>query len=378
VPAVPRLLGLLKKPLELEIPLEHVVSGHALDLKGAIARAKVSGVPDLDAHVRFCRTAEESGIESVLTAFGYHRPAPLLLATAVGMRTERIKFMVAVRSGVCSPTLFVQQVNTVSVMLGGRICLNMVAGHTPEEQAYYGDFLSHNERYERADEFLSICRALWSQQGEVSFHGRFYRVEKARLNTPFLSQERVAPELFIGGNSEQAEALTLKHGECLWRFPHAPEHLRPRVAALTAQGKEVGLIVSVIARPTRGEALRAASDLLSQVGQQSQRTHQEFYRKSDSVAFRSTLALAAQEGTEWLTPYLWTGAVPYLGAPSIALVGSAREVANAMLEYKEIGISQFLMLGWPDIEEMAYFGGEVLPLIRQEERRSERAPPSRN
>jgi alkanesulfonate monooxygenase len=101
--------------------------------RGAKARAAV-GIPSIDTLARFCRHAEECEIESLLTAFGFHRPDPLVLASALGMLTSRIKFMVAIRSGVMSPTLFVQQVNSISTITDGRICLKIVAGHTPVEQ----------------------------------------------------------------------------------------------------------------------------------------------------------------------------------------------------------------------------------------------------
>jgi alkanesulfonate monooxygenase len=85
------------------------------------------------------------------------------------------------------------------------------------------------------------------------------------------------------------------------------------------------------------------------------------------VAFRSTLELAENSPTDWLTPYLWTGAVAHLGSPAIALVGTPEEITTAIMEYKEIGISQFLFMGWPDIDEMTFFGQSVLPLIRERE-----------
>jgi alkanesulfonate monooxygenase len=70
------------------------------------------------------------------------------------------------------------------------------------------------------------------------------------------------------------------------------------------------------------------------------------------------------QGSAWVTPWLWTGAVPYLEAPSIALVGSFDEIAQAIISYKQSGITQFLFMGWPDFEEMEYFGSGVLPLVR--------------
>src|ERR1700686_725450 len=166
------------------------MSSAGSELKGAKARAAQNGIPDLAAHVAYCEAAESCGIESLLTAFGFHRPDPMTLAGALGVLTSKVKFMGAVRSGVISPTAFVQQVNTISTLTNGRICLNVVGGHTPKEQRAYGDFLSHDERYARTDEFLSICRALWVDEGPVSFKGAYYEIEDAAVKTPFVSSER--------------------------------------------------------------------------------------------------------------------------------------------------------------------------------------------
>jgi len=140
--------------------------------------------------------------------------------------------------------------------------------------------------------------------------------------------------------------------------PEPPSTLCQKIAPLLDAGKEAGLLMSLIARPTRGEALRAAREL---VAGGSRRTHEEFASRSDSVAFTSAYRAA---DTEWLTPTLWTGAVPYFGAPSMALVGSFDDVAEAILDFQAIGISQFLLLGWPDEEELALFASEVLPRVR--------------
>ena len=333
--------------------------------RGAQARALL-GVPELETLVRFCRHAEECEIDSVLTAFGFHRPDPIVLAGAIGALTTRIKFMVAVRSGVFSPTAFVQQVNSVSALTNGRICINVVAGHTPEEQRYYGDFLGHDERYDRTDEFLSVCHAFWKREAEVDFEGKYYRIEKGKLNVPFVAPDRAVPEIFLGGGSQRAEEMALKHADCLWRMPEKPDVLRQRVPELVAKGIEVGLLVSLIIRPTHREAVAATEDLLEEVGARPRRTHEDFAKRSDSVAFTSMYALAAK-GEEWLTDYLWSGAVPFLGAPAMAIVGSPDEVADALFEFREAGITQFLFMGWPDMTEMSNFHNEVLPRVRSRE-----------
>ena len=275
--------------------------------------------------------------------------------------------MVACRAGLISPTAFVQQINTLSTLIQGRVLINMVCGHTPHELRYYGDFLPHDERYDRTDEFLTVCRAFWRGEERVNFKGKYYRVEDGRLNTPFISDEREAPEIYLGGNSEKAAELAASHASCLWRFADSPARVRPAIAPVLEKGTEVGLLVALIARPTREEALRAAHSLIENFGADTKQIHREFAKKSDSVAFTSTYKLAEAAESAWLTSCLWTGAVPYLGAPAIALVGSFEDIAAAIMEYKALGISQFLFLGWPDIEEMTFFGGGVLPIVRERE-----------
>jgi alkanesulfonate monooxygenase len=329
------------------------------------ARAEVSGIPDLEAHVAFCRTAERAGLEYLLTAFGSHRPDAVVLATALGMATERIKFLVAVRSGLCSPTAFVQQINTISVLTGGRVGLNFVNGHSESEQRYYGDFLDHDQRYARSDEFLEICRALWAGRGPVTHAGRHFRVEGAVLNTPFRSPERNAPEIYVGGASAQAVRQACRHDACLLTTPASAEQLAARLAPLREHGGRAGLIVGLIARQTREAALAAAEALRQRTGAAARAVHRSFRAQSSSTAFATTFDRSLE--CEWLSPTLWTGAVPLLGPSATALLGSYDEIADTLLDYGRSGIREFLFLGWPDLDEMQRFGGELAPRIRERE-----------
>lgn len=324
-----------------------------------------TGLPDLEAQIHFCRRAEESGIDSLLTDFGFAKPDPILLAAAMGMATEKMKFIVAYRSGLLCPTIFVQQLNTLSTLINGRFSLNIVAGHSPEEQRYYGDYLSHDERYARTEEFLSICKSLWKRNGDVSFDGKYYKLENAKLNTPFVSNGRTSPEIFIGGSSPPAQELAVKHGTCWMQIADTPEKVRTRVVPALEAGIEVGLRMAIIARPTREEAVSAAHQLIEGLDedQKDNEKEKEFVGKSDSVSIRATYG----HEDEWLTSYLWTGAVRKIGGTGIALVGGPEEVASAIMEYREIGITQFIFSGWPKLDEMVYFGKEILPLVRKKE-----------
>jgi alkanesulfonate monooxygenase len=334
-------------------------------LRRAQAQPAQSGLPDLAGHVAFCRRAEASGIESLLMAFGFARPDPVGYSIALGQHTDKIKFLVAVRSGVSSPTYFVQQINTLSALIGGRVCVNIIAGRVPAEQRYYGDFLLHDKRYERTDEFWSICHALWRDTGLVDFTGHHYRVEGARLTTPFVSNDSSRPEIYLGGNSDQAFALAMRHADCLLTFPDTPERMAPRIRPVLDSSTDVGLLVSLICKPSRAEALDAANELVADAGEQARAEHGAMRNRVDSVGYRTTYDLAAQA---WPTRYLWTGAVPYLGPPGISLVGSPDDIVAAITEYRMIGVTQFLFMGHPDLEQLTYFGEEILPRVRERER----------
>lgn len=331
------------------------------------ARTAMSAVPEFDVLLNFCRTAEECGMDSLLTAFGSYRPDPIAMAAALGVKTSKIKFMIAIRSGVNVPAQFVQQVNTVSALTNGRVCLNIVNGHTPDELANFGDFLDHGGRYARTDEFLAVCNAFWHRgDGLVNYEGTHYRVRNGRLGSRYISPDgRVAPEIFVGGNSASAEETVIRHADCLWRFPDVLPVVAGTATRLAAAGKETGLILSMIARATRDEAVSEAAALQASFDDNAKKVHEQALARTDSVASRNVYGLANE--AEWLTPTLWTGAVPFMGPASVALVGSYDEVADAMMDYKAAGVSQFLLLGWPDIEEMQIFAREVAPRVRARE-----------
>jgi alkanesulfonate monooxygenase len=323
-----------------------------------------AALPDMEGWTQFARSAEEAGIESVLLSFSRYEPDTIFVACAIGRATMKLKFIVAYRTGLMQPTTFVQQVNTLSALIQGRVALNIVAGSSNLEQRGYGDFLEHDERYARAEEFLTVCHSFWRNEAEVDFKGKYYRVEKGKLHTPFLAPNRNAPEIYVSGHSEQAQHLALSQGSCWLRLIDTPDKLRPLVAGMREREIEVCLRLCVVCRPTREEALKAAQALLPD--EDIERQERGILTRSDSQTLKQALAVADEVG--WMNRSLWAGLVPYYGSSAITLVGTPLELAEAFLEYKQIGVTQFIISGWPKLDEMVIFGREVLPLIRNAER----------
>jgi alkanesulfonate monooxygenase len=327
--------------------------------------ASPAALPDMEGWLRFARNAEEAGIESVLLSFSRYEPDTFFIACAVGQVTTKLKFIAAYRLGLMQPAMFVQQVNTLSGLIGGRIALNIVAGSSPPEQRGYGDFLEHDERYARAEEFLKICRSFWRNDGDVDFEGKYYRLEHGKLLTPFLAPDRTAPEIYVSGQSEAGQRLALRQASCWLRLIDTPEKLGPTVARFRERGVEVALRLCVICRSSREEAIEAAISMLpdEEIGKEER----GILSRSDSQTLKQALAAADNGG--WMNRNLWAGLVPYYGSSAITLLGSPKELADIFIEYKRIGVTQFIIGGWPKLDEMLIFGREVLPLIKQAERR---------
>jgi alkanesulfonate monooxygenase len=312
--------------------------------------------PDLKGWTHFARRAEAAGIDSVLISFSRYEPDPFLVSCALGQAVRKLKFIIAYRSGLMQPATFVQQMNTASALVQGRVSFNIVAGSSSEEQHGYGDFLSHDERYERAEEFLAVCNAFWATDGEVNFKGKHYCVEQGRLATPFMGTDQTRPEIYVSGHSERSETLAYSQGSCWLRVAEAPEKLAPIVARARRRGIDVCLRLCLICRPSREEAVRAAESLLPVDRGESTTT-----LKDDSQMYREGKRIKSDE--HWLNRSLWTGLVPHYGPVWTTLLGTPREIADVLLEYERIGVTEFIISGWPEVDTVDVFGREVLPLL---------------
>jgi alkanesulfonate monooxygenase len=335
--------------------------------RGARFRSEINQFEDLDSQRDFCVRAEDLGLDTVLLPIGFQRADPIVLATVFGLATKRINLMPAARSAVISPTHFVQQVNAVSAFTNGRISINVVSGQGSAELRYYGDFSTHDERYARTDEFWTVCHALWRQEFPVDFEGKFIHVEGARINQAFVAPDRHRPYIYIGGSSDQARRLAIKHADCLLRVVEPPDDLRHKIEPALRAGIEVGIICNLIIGKTHDDAVQAGIALAENAGERGKAAVAEWREKTlESVGFNEIYRLAGDRAS-WLRPYLWTGLVPYMGPMAISLIGDPDEIADAIFAYRRIGVTQFMFQARPDLPTMEFFGTTVLPTIRRRE-----------
>lgn len=327
------------------------------------------GQLDFGEIVDFAQEADRLGVDSLLMGIGFHMPDPLPMLGALVRETQRVKFILAYRPGLLSPTLFAQVVNTVSWMSDGRISLNLVAGTSPAEQAYYGDFLAHDERYARSNEFLDILHRFWRGETPLSFEGEHYRIKDAQVGLGYKGGGR--PEIYISGASEVAQQTAVDHGDCWLRYGDTPEGMAAAAKSVLTQGGRVGTRMHVLARETREEALADLAEMMGDPDEEHRKRIADAVASCDSVAVKTSFHLAETAESDWISPMLFSGAVAYRGE-ALCVVGSYEEVAAYLYEYKVAGISEFIFSGWPTQDEMRIFYTRVLPLLRQHERTSVR------
>ena len=336
----------------------HIVGG------GHGTPALAGGRPASVAYLgQVARSAEQLGFEAALTPTGAWCEDAWLTTAMLSTVSDRLKFLVAFRPGLTAPFLAAQMAGTFQNLTGGRLLLNVVTGGEDHEQRMYGDYLDKDARYDRCGEFLRLVKALWSGD-PISHEGRHYRVENAVLaQTP-----DPLPEIYFGGSSPAALDVAAKHVDVYLTWGEPPAAVAEKIDRVRTladkEGRELryGLRVHTIARDTAEEAWHEAGRLLDGISEEQIRQIQAGLRRSESEGQRRMLALngGTKDGLE-IYPNLWAGVGLVRGGAGTALVGSNTQVADLIEEYAAAGVSEFVLSGYPHLEEAYRFGEGVLP-----------------
>ena len=308
---------------------------------------------------QIARSAEQLGFVGALTPTGAWCEDAWLTTAMLTEVTERLKFLVAFRPGVISPTLAAQMASTFQRLSGGRLLLNVVTGGESHEQRQYGDFLDKDARYARTGEFLGIVRALF--RGEtVDFHGEHLRVEGAKL----AKIPDPPPAIYFGGSSAAAGPVAAEHADVYLTWGEPPEQVAKKLAWIRSLKPDMrfGIRLHVIARDSADAAWAEAERLLRNVSDEAIAAVQAGLHRSESEGQRRMLELNGgnRDGLV-VAPNLWAGIGLVRGGAGTALVGSHVEIADRIEEYAALGIDEFILSGYPHLEEAYWFGEGVLP-----------------
>ncbi|WP_343711256.1 FMNH2-dependent alkanesulfonate monooxygenase [Kosakonia radicincitans] len=312
---------------------------------------------------QIAKAADRLGFSGVLIPTGRSCEDAWLVAASLIPVTQRLKFLVALRPSVVSPTVAARQAATLDRLSNGRALFNLVTGSDPQELAGDGVFLDHNERYEVSSEFTHVWRRLL-EGDTVDYEGKHIHVRGAKLFFPPVQQPR--PPLYFGGSSDVAQDLAAEQVDLYLTWGEPPERVKEKIAQVRAKaaahGRKVrfGIRLHVIVRETTAEAWQAADRLISHLDEETIAKAQSAFARQDSVGQQRMVALHGGKRDQLeISPNLWAGVGLVRGGAGTALVGDGPTVAARINEYAALGIDSFILSGYPHLEE-AYRVGELL------------------
>ncbi|MGN8020306.1 LLM class flavin-dependent oxidoreductase [Phyllobacterium sp. 22229] len=309
------------------------------------------------------------GYTGALFATGAHDV--WVLAGALLPYTERMKFLVAVHPGLIAPTLLAKMAATFQEFSRGRLLINVVSGDAKMLGAY-GMTLPHDQRYDMADEYLTLWHRLFAGES-VTHQGKYFSTEGAKLALP-VGTGIAPPPLWFGGSSDKALDVAAKHVDVYLSWGETPDQIRQKIDAVKERAGrlgrtlEYGIRLYVIVRETDAKAWDAANDLYERMDAVAIAANQRFVSKSDSVGQQRMSALHGGHKPDDLrdleiAPNLWAGIGLVRPGPGTAIVGSPDTVLRTMDAYRLAGVDTFILSGMPLLEEAYRFGELVLPRL---------------
>lgn len=350
------------------------------------------GLIDPDFIAAYARTQEYGGFDRALIAYHSGAPDGVLLAAHAARDTRRLGLLVAHRPGVVAPTVAARQFATLDHLSGGRAAVNIISGANPAELRRDGDFLDHDQRYARTDEYLQILRQAWQADSAFDFSGQHYRLEGyAPQVRPRQATADGAPGIpvFFSGSSPAAWEVAGKHADVYMMWGEPLAGIREQIAAVSAvaarhqRARPLGFSLSVrpILAATESEAWARAERILAA-------TQARLAQRAGSALAQAAPGQPQNVGSQRLARFaaagavldrcLWTGITSATGAVagsaastgvggnSTALVGTPAQVAEALLAYHQLGVDRFLLRGFEPLQDAVLIGRELIPEVRRQ------------
>jgi alkanesulfonate monooxygenase len=316
----------------------------------------------------FAQSHEAAGFDRVLVGYGSSGPDGFSVASYCASITDRLTYLIAHRPGFVQPTLAARKAATLDQLTEGRIAIHIITGGNDAEMQRDGDFVGHDDRYARTDEYLDIVRKTWTSTEPFDYDGKYYRVRRAFSEVKPFQQPHVP--LYYGGMSGPALPVGAKHADVymVWGEP---------VADVTAAMADVRSIAAQHGRSPRfSVSFRPIIAKNEEAAWEKARGYLERiisirggvipkYQPQNAGSQR-LLALADQGDLH--DDRLWTAIAKAVGASgnTTALVGTPDQVCESLLRYYDAGVSTILIRGFEPLPDAQEYGRELIPMVRAE------------
>jgi alkanesulfonate monooxygenase len=320
---------------------------------------------------RFVRAHEAAGFDTALVGYGATGVDGFAIAAHSLDATERLGVLIAHRPGFTQPTLVARQLATLDNLSGGgRVAMHFITGGDEQDQHRDGDFVEHDDRYRRTAEYMTVLRRVLTSSEPFDHKGEFYRFEGAYSIVKPATEAGIP--LYFGGASGPALEAGAANADVymLWGEPLAG--IEERIAAIREAAARYGRSprFSISLRPIVADTEDAAWARAQEIGDRTEArmkngTRGIGERSNNSSVGAARLRAFAAEG-EVLDERLWTrvAGLTGRGGNSTALVGTAEQVAEALLRYYDLGVTTILIRGFDPLGDAIEYGKELIPRLR--------------
>jgi long-chain alkane monooxygenase len=185
---------------------------------------------------------------------------PLLLVPALAQVTRHLGFAVTISATYEPPFAHARRMSTVDHLTNGRVGWNVVTSYLDNAARNFGlpGQIAHDDRYERAEEYLSVCYQLWEGSWEegavlrdrkrgiftdpakvhyIDHAGPYFRVAGPHLSEP--SPQRT-PVVFVATGSPRGKRFAGKHAEAVFLASSSVQKVRDDIAEIRQLAVEHG------------------------------------------------------------------------------------------------------------------------------------------
>ena len=310
------------------------------------------------------RIHEQAGFDRVLIGYFSQAPDGFLIGAHAATVTRRLQFLLAHRPGFVAPTVAARKLATLDHLSGGRTAVHIITGGSDVEQARDGDFLDHDARYRRTQEYVTLLKRTWTEPAPFDHQGEFYRVVGAYAD--IRCQQVPHIPIYGGGGSPAALAALAPVVDVymLWGEPLMATAAFMEAVRAVARQTQHQLTFSLSTRPilgrTDGEAWDRARRILATITAR----HTGTVSSPQNEGSRRLLAAAAVQEVHdsclWMALAIATGAQ----GNSTALVGTPETVAKALVSYYDLGATSLLIRGYDPLADAVEYGRELIPRVR--------------
>ncbi|GAA2878973.1 LLM class flavin-dependent oxidoreductase [Streptosporangium fragile] len=280
------------------------------------------------------RAAEIAGFGGAFAPFDPEGEESLVVAAGLLRQSRWLRLVAGFHPGIATPVYAAKVSASLQRFSADRLDWWLDVDLDPAVARAQGDFLEGPDRYARAEEFLTVAKGVWSEEG-YTYEGRFYQVLAGGFASPLTG--RRFPAVHLSGTSPEAYALSARHADVHVFDPDDD------IEAAPLPGVAYGLRLPVLARDDENEAWAAARHLWTAGGETAGTLPDPDPRTR-----------------------LWRGFPSPGRAHGPGLVGSFETVAAGIRDYIDRGVGVFFLEAAPYIEETYRLGERLLPLLAKE------------